>query len=445
MLSLSYLSDLKYSLIIFLLLHISGPSLEAEEYSWSTVSEMPNIRVGQSAAVIDGKIFVFGGVSDTVSVDELGCGGIANPKMDVFDPMTNKWDTTKSVMHIGRVSMSACVFEGKIYSLGGQAFGCYENLSSIEVYDPMTNTWDTTKSRMPENRAGLSANVVNGKIYIIGGWNSSTPKYKTAIWEYDPINDVWDTTKSEMPTARAYLTTSVVDGKIYAFGGMNDDNTFDGLNTLEIYDPATNEWDTTKKVLPAARTYLKSVAVNDAIYIFGGTSNAFAEAMDNVWKYNTRTDTYEVLTPILTGVVSGSVSLVDSSIYLMGGSITPWPWNQFLQVVLKFDLITDIGEKENPLSKIFKLYSNHPNPFNSSTTIEFTLPKSEFVELKVYNILGKEVSTLVSTKLNQGNHTYTFDGSNLASGIYYYQLTAGDPSTGSGQRYREVKKMILLK
>jgi len=89
------------------------------------------------------------------------------------------------------------------------------------------------------------------------------------------------------------------------------------------------------------------------------------------------------------------------------------------------------------LPENFYLYQNYPNPFNPSTTIEFTLPKSEFVELKVYNILGKEVSTLVSNKLNQGNHTYTFDGKNLASGIYYYHLTAGD--------FREVKKMILLR
>jgi uncharacterized Ntn-hydrolase superfamily protein len=85
----------------------------------------------------------------------------------------------------------------------------------------------------------------------------------------------------------------------------------------------------------------------------------------------------------------------------------------------------------------FALSQNYPNPFNPSTTIEFTLPKSEYVELKVYNILGKEVSTLVSNKLNSGNHTYTFDGKNLASGVYYYQLVAGE--------FHQVKKMILLK
>jgi hypothetical protein len=102
------------------------------------------------------------------------------------------------------------------------------------------------------------------------------------------------------------------------------------------------------------------------------------------------------------------------------------------------DTLTGIYEEiSSELPNNFVLMQNYPNPFNPSTTIEFTLPKSEYVELKVYNILGKEVSTLVSKKLNQGSHTYTFDGKNLASGIYYYQLVGGE--------YREVKKMILIK
>lgn len=93
------------------------------------------------------------------------------------------------------------------------------------------------------------------------------------------------------------------------------------------------------------------------------------------------------------------------------------------------------GENISPVG--YYLNQNYPNPFNPSTTIDFTLPQSENVELKVYNLLGKEVLTLVSNKLNSGNHTYQFDGKNLASGIYYYQLIAGD--------YNEVKKMILLR
>ena len=85
----------------------------------------------------------------------------------------------------------------------------------------------------------------------------------------------------------------------------------------------------------------------------------------------------------------------------------------------------------------FMPYQNYPKPFNPSTNIDFTLPKSVFVELKVYNILGKEVSIIISEKLNQGIHTYHFDGNNLASGVYYYQLVAG--------KFQDVKKMILIK
>jgi hypothetical protein len=90
---------------------------------------------------------------------------------------------------------------------------------------------------------------------------------------------------------------------------------------------------------------------------------------------------------------------------------------------------------KNPV--VYELIQNYPNPFNPSTTIEFTLPKSEFVELKIYNILGKEVSTLVSNKLNQVNHTFQFDGMNLASGIYFYLIETGE--------FQDVKKMILIK
>ena len=100
-------------------------------------------------------------------------------------------------------------------------------------------------------------------------------------------------------------------------------------------------------------------------------------------------------------------------------------------------LITGFEKNETDLPLEYTLKQNYPNPFNPLTTIEFSLPKSGDVELKVFNLLGQEVSTLVSKKLNQGKHTYTFDGKNLASGIYYYQLVAGD--------YREVKKMILLR
>jgi hypothetical protein len=85
----------------------------------------------------------------------------------------------------------------------------------------------------------------------------------------------------------------------------------------------------------------------------------------------------------------------------------------------------------------FKLFPNYPNPFNPVTNIEFEIPNSEFVTLKIFNVEGKEVKTLISDMLNPGTYTYQFDGSRLASGIYYYQLSSAS--------YHQARKMILLK
>jgi len=100
---------------------------------------------------------------------------------------------------------------------------------------------------------------------------------------------------------------------------------------------------------------------------------------------------------------------------------------------------TSISEPHDNLTTIsqFQLEQNYPNPFNPSTTINFTIPVSGFVSLKIYNILGEEVSTLVAKKLSAGSYSYTWDAGHLASGLYIYKLKATD--------YTSVKKALFLK
>ncbi len=90
---------------------------------------------------------------------------------------------------------------------------------------------------------------------------------------------------------------------------------------------------------------------------------------------------------------------------------------------------------EKPTS--YSLDQNYPNPFNPSTMITYQMPNDGFVTLKIYDMLGREVRTLVNGYKSQGRYSVTFDASNLASGIYFYQLKAGD--------YSSIKKMVLLK
>ncbi|MCL5029494.1 MAG: T9SS type A sorting domain-containing protein [Bacteroidetes bacterium] len=101
-----------------------------------------------------------------------------------------------------------------------------------------------------------------------------------------------------------------------------------------------------------------------------------------------------------------------------------------------YGTLTSVKEEKLSLEK-YTLYQNYPNPFNPSTTIKYQIPKSGLVQLKIYDILGREVATLVNEEKPSGNYEVTFDGSKLASGVYYYQLNAGD--------FISSKKMIILK
>lgn len=99
---------------------------------------------------------------------------------------------------------------------------------------------------------------------------------------------------------------------------------------------------------------------------------------------------------------------------------------------------TDIGDDDELLLPAdLTLYANYPNPFNPSTVIEFSLPRQSEVSLRVFNVLGQQVATLVDEELPAGNHAVTFDGSAVATGVYFYRLTT-DSRTLS-------RKMVLVK
>lgn len=99
--------------------------------------------------------------------------------------------------------------------------------------------------------------------------------------------------------------------------------------------------------------------------------------------------------------------------------------------------ITDLAEDNNEIPATYNLFQNYPNPFNPSTTIEYEIPKEEQVVLKVYNVLGKEVAELVNTNKSAGKYNVNFNSKNLASGVYYYTIRAGE--------FFQSRKLVLLK
>lgn len=108
---------------------------------------------------------------------------------------------------------------------------------------------------------------------------------------------------------------------------------------------------------------------------------------------------------------------------------------------LEVDLSTITGI-ENEIPVEYSLSQNYPNPFNPSTKIKYSIPYKSDVRLKLYNVIGEEVKTLVNEKLEAGNYSFTLKADNLASGVYIYRITAKQEG---GSNYIETKKLILLK
>ena len=124
------------------------------------------------------------------------------------------------------------------------------------------------------------------------------------------------------------------------------------------------------------------------------------------------------------GTQSATFSVRDNQV--LGSIVT---------VVVNVTIPTGVEDESVPTE--FALLQNYPNPFNPTTKIKLGLPNSEHVSLVIYDLLGREVATLINQQKNAGYHEVDFNAGNLPSGLYLYRLTAG--------KFTETQKMILLK
>jgi hypothetical protein len=252
-------------------------------------------------------------------------------------------------------------------------------------YNPDTETW-TQKADLPTPRALLSACVVNGRIYAIRGttedWNNIFYK---VIEVYDPPTNTW-IQKTDMPTGRYGLNTYVLDGFIYAIGGRAGQS----CTKNEVYNPATDTW-LTKAPMQQSRTGLAGGVINNKIYVAGGHQGP----------------------PV--------VFLSSSEEYITD--------------------LSDVGSGSNLLPEKVELMQNYPNPFNPTTSIQYAINSRQFVSLKVYDVLGNEIETLVNKEKSAGSYEVEFNPvssiKNPASGIYFYQLKVGE--------FIQTRKMLLMK
>ncbi|MCC7159751.1 MAG: T9SS type A sorting domain-containing protein [Ignavibacteria bacterium] len=183
--------------------------------------------------------------------------------------------------------------------------------------------------------------------------------------------------------------------------------------------------------------------------ISGGSANdsiAIWDTTTSLWSYR---DGKPIRTNNLSGSVSASITYCNNrpgvKIWCAGGSIQG-------QTTRPLDVYADtcLLNCTNPLTGInlnsnvtgFKLSQNYPNPFNPVTNISYDIPHSGWVKITISDILGKEAVILENEFKSAGKFELSFDGTEFASGVYFYRLEVNDAST---LLFSEVKKMLLIK
>jgi N-acetylneuraminic acid mutarotase len=258
------------------------------------------------------------------------CVMVAKPAFSSADIAEDSWET-KASMQQARAGLGVAVVNGKIYAIGGTTLaGSWPYTGGIvatnEEYDPATNTW-SFKKPMPTPRKNFGIAVYNNKIYCIGGEEIFKDESRAPLTNvnevYDPATDTWET-KEPMPTPRSDLRANVVNGKIYLIGGYDPNVHFEpGASTHnEVYDLGTDSWFTKEPLIAAASNYASAV-FDDKIYVIGGFIEGPWLRFDLNQIYNTKNDSWSYGAPLsqgyggVTGVVTAGF-MAPKRIYVFG-------------------------------------------------------------------------------------------------------------------------------
>lgn len=276
---------------------------------------------------------------------------------------------------------------------------------------------------------------------------------------YGGINIINGYSKEEKWLTIASATTIVEFGPgDIAFAVSGGPYTLQPNDTIEVAFSLAGAYsmDELKKNIQNSRKAYSDLIVNPVI-LDPVVVNSYGYEMDNdsltfFWSVSNEINTlgYKIsLNDTLLGIVSAQASSKDTSVYKY--NIVPLKeGNNLIEIYQVFNnfrekkIISELIELEKQLPKDFSLSQNYPNPFNPATKIKFTLPSvgDEHIRplktrLIVYDILGRQIATLINEELSSGVYEVEFDGRGLSSGVYFYKLTSGS--------FVETKKMMILK
>ena len=264
---------------------------------WDTLAPIPESLTFPVAAEVDGLIHIMGG----------GGPGGATSVHYAYDPNTNTWESRAPVPYLAQQPAGAAV-NGKIHYFGGGYPNTGTPLKDHYVYDPVTNAW-AQAADLTAPRAIHYAVSLDGVLYSLAGQGMAN-----LCQTYDAVNDMW-ITKNNLPDNSFWYGAHVpIGGHIYRFcgGGYTAP-----VSAAHKYDPGTDSWSALPS-MPNAIHALRGAAIGDKIFLVGGYFNFLDR--DEVWIFDTNTETYTPGTPLPIGRAYHNLVAMDSCLYSLGGN-----------------------------------------------------------------------------------------------------------------------------
>ncbi len=299
---------------------------------WKFAAPLPKAIGEIYATSIGGKIFVLGGLDNRPHIHApTGYNW-------EYDPATNKWTARKPMPRPAHHLMIAA-FKGKIYVFGGfvrpKAYSAWQPINNAWVYDPATNGWKAL-APMPTPRGAGQAVALDGRIYVLGGAMSNKPGNPGAPIKlgspkqlvlgtnevYDPATNRWQT-RAPMATARNHFLAAAVGGKIYAVDGRIGTcfvTKSAGIDLVEAYDPKTNLWAfASRDLIP--RGDVVGAAHDGLIYVAGAEGQDFARKWTSwlVDAFNPATGVWMRLPHMQVARHGFAAAFVGNAFHVMGG------------------------------------------------------------------------------------------------------------------------------
>lgn len=389
--------------------------------TYSSAQQLPNFPIeagAGTAQVWNEQIFYFGG--------SINWGGSWQyPRVYKFDGTS--WSYYDSIPDNNMWDVRSALVNDYVYLLGGWPGGP----GFTRRYHIPTKQW-TYLSNSPNTQTwGITSEYINGKIYLI---NSSGK-----IWEYTIATDSWSEKTSLAASGSWDLSSILYNNEIYVLGYSD--------SSFYKYSPATDSWTQLQNAIYQVGATAMGI-INNYIYCAGGNNNGGSGATyETVIRYDILTNSWTQDNITLSEKRHWMARAVyKGGLYVIGGFDASGNAVNNVEEIIPQGTGTNIKELSNEtIPDNFTLSQNFPNPFNPSTTISFSLPLMSNVLLKVFDILGAEITTLVNEMKEPGDYEVIFDADKfgLSSGIYFYQLFA--ESFGQKGNFTETKKLILMK